>query len=324
MDNKPNFETLGVNVKDEIYKEELASSEPKCMKDRCSVEVDPTAPNLTKEEYTEAKNVLYKKAMLKFPKVLKQRVDPPLNGQVYCLHTFVPAEGASPDSDGCFGILKFRGAFPNVNEADEHAERIIRTVDSYNVNFIGFVGKEFPLTLRSDFCEETREVDLKNKLDSVSKSNFKKQKDKEEKDIEDIKEREKKLLEESKEETPDDAEEYTKYRVKLASARYFIDTLVTKRQQAEKVVAETSKQIQDLDLKNPDCRKQYKAKYLDALAKSGVQVDSNPLVKYMDAYDNDNLITEIHSDFKQLQLEMRGEEKKEEVKVVEQSETKRE
>src|SRR3989344_5398780 len=202
MSDRPNYTSISnTSVTDSVYKEELAKEEPDCMKKLQSVEVDPTSNSLSKEEYVEAKTELVKNnyTKLKFPKILKSRADPPLNGQIYHLHSFIPSPEAKPDKDGCFGVIKFRGSFPNMQDANERSELLIRTIDSYNDIFIGFVGKNFPLTLRSDFCLETQEIDVRNKVDEIEKENIKKQREKEQKDIEDIQERERKLLSQNKE-----------------------------------------------------------------------------------------------------------------------------
>ena len=301
MSERPNYKSLGVEIKENIYVEEQATQEPQCIQERLTVEVDPTSKNLTKEEYKDAKETVYNKDFLKFrfPRIYKQRVDPPLTGQLYSLHTFIPSSGATPDKDGCFGCLKIRGTFPNMNEADEFAEKIIRTTDSYNENFISYVGREFPLTLTSKYCRYTREIDVQNKLDQVSRENTKKQKEKEEKEIEEIKDKERKLLSESKEEpVKDDIKAYTTLRVKLANAKYAKEEVEKKLKTVLDLIVKTTQEVEEFDSKFPEYKKQYMEEYVKALTQAGVAVKENPLIKYMNAYDETTLNSMLTTEHK--------------------------
>jgi hypothetical protein len=65
---------------------------------------------------------------------------------------------ALPEIGGLVG-----GAFGTLEEADSWAEHLIRTVDSLHEIHIGYVGREFPLTLDPIYFSETHEVNLKKK-----------------------------------------------------------------------------------------------------------------------------------------------------------------
>jgi hypothetical protein len=274
---------------DGIYPEENPTEVPKVLRDSIIYvrpPVDCGAPVLTKEEYEEAKKILLKNefSKYKFPRSLKTRVDPPITGQTYSLHTFIPSPGATPDSDGVFGILKNRGNFPSREEADEHSEMLIRKIDSWNEIFIGFVGKEFPLTLKGDYCKDTKEVDVRNKLDEVALANLKKKREKDQKDLDDIKEREAKLLEETKVDkmmAKDDIEYYTTLRVKFATLCHTIEDLEKRYRDANKLASEARDEIKKLNSEHADYSKQYIEKYTKALTDAGIDVKSNPLVKHM-------------------------------------------
>ena len=161
------------SFREEFQTNYTVKTEPDCMKNRPVLE--PSASLLQGDELKEAKQELVQKAFVqyKFPKIQRFRVDPPINQQnYYSLHSFTPAPGATPDADGCFGVVKFRGAFGNLQEADAWAEHLIRNVDSLHEIHIGYVGKEFPLTLDPLYFNETHEVNMKKKMDSVSKSHI--------------------------------------------------------------------------------------------------------------------------------------------------------
>jgi len=121
-----------------------------------------SAPHLTDEQTENAMKELFNPsfANLEFPKVMRQRVDPPLAQQNFCVFTFTPSVGAQPDKDGCFGALRIRGTFPTVQDAEEWSENLVRNHDSFHENMVGFVGRDFPLTADSKYCTKTKEVDI--------------------------------------------------------------------------------------------------------------------------------------------------------------------
>lgn len=276
-------------ITENIYTEDNPVEPPNILKEGIIYfrpPVDCAAPPLTKDQYEEAKKMLIKSDFLKykFPRVIRNRKDPPINGQVYVLHTFIPSPDAKPDKDGCFGILKIRGSFPNMNEADENAERLIRTVDSYNEIFYGYVGQEFPLTLRSDYCKDTKEVDLKTKLDDIAMNNLKKKREKDQKDLEDIQEREQKLLAESKADkvmSKNDCEFYTTMRVKFATLCHTIEDLEKRHRETCALANKCRNEIIELNKEHPTFQNEYLSRYTSALESSGIKLSDNPLVKYM-------------------------------------------
>jgi hypothetical protein len=265
---------------------------PQCMIDRFNnTEVDPICVPLTKSEFKEAKQELLKDSFskFKFPRIYKSRVDPQINGQQYSLHSFIPAKGATPDKDGVFGIFKNRGNFNTLNEANEHSELLIRSIDSVNEIFIGFCGKEFPLTMNSNWCSETKEIDVKNKLDEVAKAKYKEQREKEQKDMDEIQERQKKLLSDNKEmkqESKDDLDYYIMLRVKYANLKLSLEELKSKVKNVDELLEKSKVEIKEMTEKHPEHKEQYMAKYKNALDSSGISTESNPLIKYMNDLDD--------------------------------------
>ena len=293
MNNGEHENKIGTNTPfiENTYKEELQPA-PQVMVDRFKdLEVDPTSNNLTKEEYKEARKELVKDAFVKFrfPRILKSRIDPPLNGQQYSLHSFIPAPGASPDKDGVYGIFKNRGNFNSEQEANERCELLIRTIDSVNEIFIGYTSKEFPLTLNSNWCSETKEIDVKNKLDEVARLKYKEQREKDQKDMEEIETRQKKLLSDNKElkqESKDDLDYYIMLRVKYANLKLSKEDLETKIKNVSELLENSKKEIKEMTEKYPEYKEKYMAKYQNALSSSGIDIEKNPLIKYMNDLDN--------------------------------------
>lgn len=291
---------IGTNAPfiENTYKEDLKPA-PDCMVERFKeLETDPICTPLTKAEYKEAKKELVKDEFVKFkfPKIYKTRIDPQVNGQQYGLHSFIPAKGATPDKDGVYGIFKNRGNFNSLNEANEHCELLIRSIDSVNDIFFSFVGKEFPLTLNANWCQETKEIDVKNKLDDVAKAKYKEQREKEQKDMEEIQERQKKLLSDNKElkqESKDDLDYYIMLRVKYANLKLSKEDLLGKLKNVEDLLEKSKTEIKDMNDKFPEYQTQYMTKYKNACETSGINVEQNPLIKYMNSIDDEKYNGEI-------------------------------
>jgi hypothetical protein len=154
-----------------------------------------------------------------FPKVDKMYADPLYNNQTYCLHSFIPSKGATPDAKGVFGFMKCRGAFFNAQEANQRAEWIIRNIDSYHEIQTGYCGRPFPVCADTKkFVAETHEVDIRKQMVETVSEDIKEKRAAEKREIEEMKEREKRLLEETKEDYKEDPlDTYTTLQVKKAN-----------------------------------------------------------------------------------------------------------
>ena len=245
----------------------------------------PSTPALNADELKDAKSELVNKAFVqyKFPKAQRFRVDPPINQMnYYSLHSFTPAPGAKADEDGCFGVVKFRGAFGTLEEADAWAEHLIRGVYSLHEIHIGYVGKEFPLTLDPMYFNETHEVNLKKKMDTVAKSHLKAAQEKEKQDIDSLKKRETELLESSKQ-SPEDQkvslDHYIALKVKCANIMLVRDETLKKLETYEKTRAETMSEIEELNKQFPEYAEQVIPTFTKSLADVGIK--DTPLLKYM-------------------------------------------
>ena len=271
------------SFREEFQKNYMVKTEPECMTTRPVL--TPSTPALNADELKDAKSELVNKAFVqyKFPKAQRFRVDPPINQMnYYSLHSFTPAPGAKADEDGCFGVVKFRGAFGTLEEADAWAEHLIRGVDSLHEIHIGYVGKEFPLTLDPMYFNETHEVNLKKKMDTVAKSHLKAAQEKEKQDIDSLKKRETELLESSKQ-SPEDQkvslDHYIALKVKCANIMLVRDETLKKLETYEKTRAETMSEIEELNKQFPEYAEQVIPTFTKSLADVGIK--DTPLLKYM-------------------------------------------
>jgi hypothetical protein len=245
-----------------------------------------SAPHLTDEQTETAMKELFNPAFanLEFPRVMRQRIDPPLAQQNFCVFTFTPSVGAQADKDGCFGALRVRGTFASVQDSEEWTENIVRNHDSFHENMVGFVGRDFPITADSKYCTKTKEVDIRMKLDNISRDNIKNQRESDKREMEEIQERQKQLLADTtdtKETSYDDVEFYTSLRVKRANVRILQEECEKKLKDCGKILKKTNDELFELDEKFPEYQKQYEEKYKNALEAIGTNTENNKMIEYM-------------------------------------------
>jgi hypothetical protein len=252
---------------------------------------DQASPALTLTEGNEAVKVLKNTDFTdKFPKIDRTYADPAIQLQTYGLISFVPAKGASPNKRGIYGFAKLRGNYGTLEECSQQSEYLIRYVDSYHHIFHAYVGRPFPLTESSSFSAETEEVDIrKETTESISKS-IKEKKQEDEREIRDIKNREKQLLEDSKkainDELSDDPYEvYITTRVKKAQLIWTYLQHKEKIEEIQSLIVKTKKELSDLDGEYPEFNDTYYERYMNARQESGLDTDKNEtensFIKYL-------------------------------------------
>ena len=206
----------------------------------------------------------------KFLKVERRYADPVEPMQRIGLVSFVPAKGASPNEKGVYGFAKIRGNYPTENEASERAEFLIRNVDSYHTIHHAYVGRPFPLCTTSDYSAEVAEVDIKKSMtESISHSIKNKKKD-EQKEIREIEERQKKLMEESNRDEEDPEDYYITLRVKKAQLSWSYLETVKKLEEIKDIIIKTRSEIERIDKEDPVHKQNYYKKYCDARSDSGL------------------------------------------------------
>lgn len=282
------LQTLDTNWKADVEKPNTkqATKVPQAILDMPTP--TPGRKSLTDEELKDAKAELLDKnfVKLKYPREQKFRVDPTIPGQHIGLISFHPSKNATPDSDGCFGVLKFRGAFSNGNEAETYAETLLRDHDTYAEIDMVYIGREFPLLVDNTlYTKTTREIDIRKKVDDIVKADLRQKKEKEQKEIEEVTARQQKLLDKTheaeKDQIFDDLEYYTTLRVKKAQALSLIDEAKKRMEEAQEVVESANKEIEDLDKDHPEYKEEFFGKYENALNSIGSSVAENPLIKYL-------------------------------------------
>jgi len=250
--------------------------------------LDPDSPSLTEEQLKVAKSDLLKKDFIKleYPRKMKFGIDPQIPTQRYALFSFIPAKGASPDSQGCYGALKLRGNFTSEMEADKWCDKLMRDYDSYSEIDMTYVGMYVPLMNNNEmYTRTTREIDIKKTVDDTVKSAANEKRLKEEQELKDIHERQNKLLnastEEQKEKSYTDLEYYIELRVKKASALATIDDCQKREKEAQGVADATDPEIQKLEEQFPEYKEKYLEQYKNALKTVGADITKNPIINFM-------------------------------------------
>lgn len=239
---------------------------------------------LTEQEARDANESLVDTTLVKkFPRQDKFYADPIYNNQLYSLHSFIPSSGAQPDKDGVYGFMKCRGCFFTVDEANQRAEWLIRNADSYHDIQTTYTGRPFPVCKDTKkYVKETQEVDIRKKTVETVSQDIRQKKLDEKREIDDMKEREQRLLEESKEEYKEDPiERYTTIQVKKANLIYTYIKTQEKLEEMKQSIIRTRREIADMDRDDPSYREAYHDKYMEARKSAGIPDNDDSFIKYM-------------------------------------------
>ena len=214
-----------------------------------------------------------------FPRVDRAFHDPAIPMQNYGLISFVPAKGATANENGVYGFAKLRGNYNMVEEADSRAEYLIRNCDSYHSIFHTYVGRPFPITVSSKYSADTKEIDIKKEMASSMSAAVKDKVDEEAKAMNEIKNREKKMLEESAKAKEDDGtgpvdvdpyEQYITLQVKKAQLSWTFVEHIKKAKEITDIIHRTRAELKQLDEEHPDYSGKYMDKYMDARKEAGL------------------------------------------------------
>ena len=265
-------------------------------------------PPLSNEELQIAKDKLVK-AVDKFPRVNRHFVDPLRAGDPkfalfsYIEHPDVDMIKFHDDIMGSLkpkhkkqlaelnarsqwvkGVAKIRGAYVTQQEAEARAEEIVRDIDSTNSVFTCIVGAPFPLVTEG-MAEEVNEIDLQQQTEHAIANNVRKQRRKEQREMEDIKRREEELRRNAeKDPNIDDLENYIAQRVKLSHLRYSINEHTKKKAECVENEKNVVEWLLDMKSRHPEFEEKYMEKYMAGRRAAHMPADHEPegFMKYMD------------------------------------------
>jgi len=141
----------------------------------------------------EQAEIAYKELIVRFPKVERLPVDPPIACQQYGLFSF---KLLPKPINGVYGFLKFRGAFATQSEWEAHAKTLIRTVDSKHHIWPYYQGRWMPITVNEEFAAETLEVGQQDELNNIFSQKETEEQKREAARVREIKTRERTLMKE--------------------------------------------------------------------------------------------------------------------------------
>lgn len=221
----------------------------------------------------------------------KYYCDPALHNQQIGLVSFIPSKGARPDKDGFYGMMKLRGNFVSEIEANQRAEDIIKNYDSYHQIFHCKVGCPFPITNSLDYSKEVKEIDIKKKTTEIISEDILTKKKETAEEMKDIKQREKNLLNQSKEvlknpDTPiEPYDEYIMCHVKRSQLLWTYKEAVEKIDKMKTSYIASIERIKELEETNPEFKDTYKQKYMEAREAAGLKTeDDSSFIQFMN-YD---------------------------------------
>jgi prenyltransferase beta subunit len=150
---------------------------------------------------------------------------------------------------------------------------LIRNVDSYHQIYHCYVGRPFPITESSKYSAETSEIDIRKDVTKNVSESIRGKKDDEQQQIREIKEKEEKLLEESKREETDPYDEYITQRVKLAQLSFTYLEHQKKLVEIKDIIIKTRSLIDDMNNEFPTFKDSYYEKYMKARKEAGIKED---------------------------------------------------
>lgn len=243
---------------------------------------DQFEPSLTNDELNSALKDLNVNNL--YRKIDRTYADPPVNLQNFGLFSFIPAKGATPNEHGSYGYAKLRGNFASAMEANQHAERIVKDVDSYHQIFHTYVGRPFPLTNSSKYSAETEEVDLNKQISKDLSNDVKNKRIEDKREIQKIQERHDNLQKEVDREAADPYENYITLRVKKAQLTWTYLEHQKKMVEVKEFIIKARKDIEELEVEHSDYKDTYYQKYMDARKDAGIKDDANSkdnFIKFM-------------------------------------------
>lgn len=202
---------------------------------------------LTNEQLDAAKEQL----VVKFPRVERLPVDPPIAGQNVGAFSF---KLLPKPVNGVYGFLKFRGAFSSMPEFEAHAQNIIRNVDSKHTIWPYSQGRWMPITTNEDFVQETLEVGKNGELESIFNDRETDEQKQAAANVKEIKSRERKLMEQVRNTKHDDdsIEYYAQKVMQMQQLESWLEMMRKRKRDFLKSLKSAREDISRLESLHPD------------------------------------------------------------------------
>lgn len=205
-----------------------------------------------------------------------------ISGQDVALFSFIPALDAKPGKHGIYGFAKIRGTYANDDDAVTAAARLVKESPIFNQILHPPVGRMFPITESSNFSKVVNHVDVKQDSEDTLVARKKMNANTDQKEVNEITEREKKLQNIVDQEGVDPLEGYTTLVHKLAQLRFCWVETKRKIDEMMKNIIEAEKFIGLYDYEYPQFKDKFMDKFISTRKKVGLHTMSdNNYVKYM-------------------------------------------
>lgn len=235
---------------------------------------DRGAPRLTEDQLEAGMQILNNKQFLeKCPRYDRSYQDPPPLMQSIGLFSFVPAKGATPNTNGVYGFGKLRGNFATEIEADDRAEYLIKKVDSYHQIYHMPVGRPFPITSSSDYANKTSEIDISKQITESIGEDLKEKRSAEKQEGKSMERREQDLLADAKKTESEPYDDYITSRNKHAQLSWMYFEHHKKLKEVIDSLIKARHFIADMDTEYPDYKNTYYKSYMDARAAANITAD---------------------------------------------------
>jgi len=224
---------------------------------------------LTDEQVAHA----FKELVVKFPKVERLPIDPPIAGQQYGLFSF---KMLPKPVNGVFGFLKFRGSFANDAEWEAHAKTIIRSVDSKHHIWPYQQGRWMPITTNDDFVKEALEVGENDQFVNIFNQKETDEQKQSAKRVRDIKSREQKLIEESRRKELDKTtlEYYAQQVMKKQQLESWLEMMRKRKRDMLKALGNAKEEMTRIEALYPEYTEQVDNKIKEIKAEIGLDEDA--------------------------------------------------
>ena len=218
--------------------------------------------------------------------------------QNYGVFVFVPSKGATPDSQGIYGMIKLGGNYEQLMDAEARTEKIVREEDSYNRLRIVRVGHPSLLTVDSRWEltdeEHCNEVDLRRRAaaredggealeaaERMTREQLREARMKDKKEMEEIKERAENLQKTVDELADDPAEQYTTLRGKLAQLTWAYLRTRDQQEKAKESILKTREEIAEFEANDPTLFEEMKRRFHTAREAAGIPANDDSFIKYI-------------------------------------------
>jgi hypothetical protein len=237
---------------------------------------------LTDEQVEEARKELVNSdyVKFKFPHQIRMSRDPAIPSQNFALITFYPSKEAKADNEGRFGSLKIRGVFSTETEAEDYAEKLIRTVDSFSTYFVAPCGAEVPIADDMfNYTKQLQEIDIRRKNDKIAKDYIQAKIEEEKKERQEVEERRETLMRESNlalegKTATEPVDQYIEVRVSRASSRRQNDEVAKMKAFCDSNIRSTTAKLSDMEMSfNGPLEKIARERYVRTLIERGLNVE---------------------------------------------------